>query len=118
MVNSLKITSFRVYDSAVVSFTNKEFSTFSVFYSSSSKSNSGLCEPADLYGRNSLHEGAAFTNVLQIAENQIKGVSAKHSWIIYSIWRKNLVFSFLLLGFSGFVPNAVFFLLLKTPSLK
>ncbi|NXX93421.1 AHRR protein, partial [Centropus bengalensis] len=38
----------------------------------SSKGNSGLCEAAELYGRNSQHEGAAFTSVLQIAENQIK----------------------------------------------
>ncbi|XP_009991928.1 PREDICTED: aryl hydrocarbon receptor repressor [Chaetura pelagica] len=38
---------------------------------SSSKGNSGLCE-AELYGRNSHHQDAAFTNVLQIAENQIK----------------------------------------------
>ncbi|XP_040444001.1 aryl hydrocarbon receptor repressor isoform X2 [Falco naumanni] len=37
---------------------------------SSSKGNSGLS--AEMYGRNSHHEGAAFTNVLQIAENQIK----------------------------------------------
>ncbi|NXW15823.1 AHRR protein, partial [Circaetus pectoralis] len=72
MVNSLKITSFRVCDFTVLSFTGKEFSTFSVLYSSSSKGNSGLCEAAELYGRNSHHEDAAFTNVLQIAENQIK----------------------------------------------
>ncbi|NXL44970.1 AHRR protein, partial [Podilymbus podiceps] len=39
---------------------------------SSSKGNSGLCETGELYGRNSHHEAAAFTNVLQIAENQIK----------------------------------------------
>ncbi|NWU99215.1 AHRR protein, partial [Upupa epops] len=39
---------------------------------SSSKGNSGLCEAAELYGRNNHHEGAPFTNVLQIAENQIK----------------------------------------------
>ncbi|NXL85718.1 AHRR protein, partial [Alectura lathami] len=38
----------------------------------SSKGNSGLCEAAELYGRNSHHEGAAFTNTLQIAENQLK----------------------------------------------
>ncbi|KAM6135335.1 aryl hydrocarbon receptor repressor [Pterocles gutturalis] len=39
---------------------------------SNSKGNSGICETAELYGRNSHHEGAAFTNVLQITENQIK----------------------------------------------
>ncbi|XP_071660433.1 aryl hydrocarbon receptor repressor isoform X2 [Patagioenas fasciata] len=39
---------------------------------SSSKGSSGLCEAAESYGRNSHHEGASFTNVLQIAENQIK----------------------------------------------
>ncbi|XP_064006487.1 aryl hydrocarbon receptor repressor [Pogoniulus pusillus] len=39
---------------------------------SSSKGNSGLYEAAELYGRNSHHEGATFSNVLQIAENQIK----------------------------------------------
>ncbi|XP_040405315.1 aryl hydrocarbon receptor repressor [Cygnus olor] len=39
---------------------------------SSSKGNSGLCEAAELYGRNSHHEGASFNNVLQIAENQLK----------------------------------------------
>lgn len=118
MVNSLKITSFRVCDFTVLSYTDKEFSTFSVLYSSSSKGNSGLCEAAELYGRKSHHEGAAFTNVLQIAENQIKGVSAKYFWIIYSLWRKNLVFSFLLLGFPGFGFNNLFFLLSKTPSVK
>ncbi|NWH61404.1 AHRR protein, partial [Geococcyx californianus] len=39
---------------------------------SCSKGNSGPCEAAELYGRNSHQEGAAFSNVLQIAENQIK----------------------------------------------
>lgn len=73
MVNSLQITSFIVCNSAFLSFTDKEFSTFSVPYSSSSKGNSGLCEAAELYGRNSHHEGASFNNVLQIAENQLKG---------------------------------------------
>ncbi|XP_072780539.1 aryl hydrocarbon receptor repressor [Taeniopygia guttata] len=39
---------------------------------SSSKGSSGLSEATELYGRNNHHEGAAFTNALQIAENQIK----------------------------------------------
>ncbi|KAM9386540.1 aryl hydrocarbon receptor repressor [Phaethornis superciliosus] len=39
---------------------------------SSSKGNSGLCEAAESYGRNSHHEGAVFNNVLQTVENQIK----------------------------------------------
>jgi len=102
----------------LLSFTDKEFSTFSVLYSPSSKGNSALCEAAELYGRNSHHEGAAFTNVLQIAENQIKGASAKHFWVIYSSWRKNLAFSFPLLSFPDFGPNALFFLLFKTTSVK
>ncbi|NXQ04010.1 AHRR protein, partial [Vidua macroura] len=68
----LKIISFGVCDSTVLSFADKEFSTFSPLYSSSSKGSSGLCEATELYGRNNHHEGAAFTNALQIAENQIK----------------------------------------------
>ncbi|NWR46072.1 AHRR protein, partial [Regulus satrapa] len=39
---------------------------------SSSKGSSGLCEATEFYGRNNQHEGAAFPNALQIAENQIK----------------------------------------------
>lgn len=115
--NSLRITSFRVCDSTVLLFADMEFSTFSVLCSSSSKGNLGLCEAADLYGRNSHHEGAAFTNVLQIAENQIKSVSAKYCWIIDSLWKKTLVFSLVrILTFLS--PDALFFLLSKTPSLK
>ncbi|NWI09741.1 AHRR protein, partial [Crypturellus soui] len=37
-----------------------------------SKANSGLYEAAEIYGRNSHHEGAAFPHVLQSAENQVK----------------------------------------------
>lgn len=85
---SLKITSFRVCSSTALSFTYKKLSTFSVLHSSGSKGNSGLYEAAELYGRNSHHEGVTFTNVLQIAENQIKGVSAKYFWIMFSLWTK------------------------------
>lgn len=74
-VISLKIIYLRACDSTVLSFTHKEFSTFSALYSSSSKGSSGLCEATELYGRNNHHEGAAFTNALQIAENQIKGTA-------------------------------------------
>jgi len=80
MVNSLKITSFRVCNFALLSFTDKEFPPFSDPYSSSTKSNSGLCEAAELYGRNCHHEGAAFANVLQITENQFKGMLSTSSW--------------------------------------
>lgn len=55
--------------------TDREFSTSSALYSSSLKGTSGLCEATELYGRNNHHEGAAFTNALQIAENQIKGTA-------------------------------------------
>lgn len=111
MVNSLKITSFRVCNFALLLFADKEFSPFSDPYSSSSKGNSGLCEAAELYGRNSHHEGATFANVLQITENQFKGTYAKYFWFIYSLWKKNLAFSFHLVGFPGFSPIALFFFL-------
>lgn len=117
MVTSSKVISFRVCDSAVLSWADKESSTFSALYSSSSKGSSGPCEATELYERSSHHEGTAFTNALQIAENQIKG-TAKCFYIIYSLWEKNLVFYFLLIGFSGFGPNALFLLLPNTSFLK
>ncbi|NXN99453.1 AHRR protein, partial [Rhinopomastus cyanomelas] len=48
---------------------------------SSSKGNSGLCEATELYGRNSHHEGAPFSNVLQIPENQIKAKNSGENGI-------------------------------------
>ncbi|OXB57279.1 hypothetical protein ASZ78_000837, partial [Callipepla squamata] len=68
---------------------SKEFSPFSDFYSSSSKGSSGLCEATELYGRNSHHDGAAFTNVLQITENQFKGVARIKIYFLLNCIAKN-----------------------------
>lgn len=112
-VTSLKFISFRVCDSTLLSFTDKEFSTFSALYSSSSKGNSGLCEATDLYGRNSHHEGAAFTNALQIAENQIKGTAK-----LYTVYGKRISsFIFSWQVFQVLVLMLSFFFFSSTPIL-